>query len=237
MGNIYIFALVAVIPEGGFKPPSGIVFSANLSEMKRNYFLLVLALALGNNVFGQRDTAENHKVKLSQFYGGLGGGLGHKGDIIGMSSTFILTNDWGASISYKNNFFKPKNIPDNYYEGAFLPPVDFLQIISLKLLKEFPTKNKRLRFGIEGGPSWVNYQTTNFLGLENNIFAFKGAIYETSHTVKNSIGLSLRAKAEFPFFKYLGIEGAAFANINKLNSFLGMELYLTFGLVRNRKRL
>ena len=80
--------------------------------MIRNILLLFFAVTIVNPVFSQSGGSEVHKLKISNLYGGLGAGFGYKGGIIGMSSTFILTNDWGGSISYKNNFLKAeKNLP------------------------------------------------------------------------------------------------------------------------------
>ncbi len=111
-----------------------------------------------------------------------------------------------------------------------MPPVDYVQIISIKVLKEFATSNKKLRFGIEAGPAWVNYNATKFEHNSSGIFSSN---YETSRIKKNTVGISLRAKAEFPFTKYFGLECAGFTNINNSRSFIGIELCLTFGLVRN----
>lgn len=202
--------------------------------MKRNLIVLFFGMTFGSYAFAQSDNSQNRELKSFKIYGGLGGGFGYKGGIMGISSTFILKNDWGGSVSYKNNFFKAENMPDNYDAGVSLAPalplIDYLQITSMQLLKEFSTANKKLRFGIEGGPSWVNYNSTNFIAHSSGYFSSN---YETSHTIENTVGLSLRAKAEFPFSKYFGIECAGFANLNKFKSFVGIELYLTFGLVRN----
>src|SRR6188508_2194308 len=66
------------------------------------------------------DNSLKRKIRLTGIYGGVGIGLGRKATPAGISSTFILSNNIGGSISYKHKALLAENLPDNYSAGRIL---------------------------------------------------------------------------------------------------------------------
>jgi len=170
---------------------------------------------------------------------GIGGGVPLLG---GVRGTFILSNNWGGSISYKRNYPKAKHLPNNYKPsiGGFFPaknPRDYVKMLSLTLIREFPTSNKKIRFGIETGPSWNYYKITKFTPQDatptRGWWNFTPSNYSKTYDITNSIGMSLRAKVDILFSKALGMEFAIFSNINAVRPLFGLECYFIFGKLRN----
>jgi len=173
--------------------------------------------------------AEDSKGK-PLIYGGLGIGIGNRGFVLSNDLTFVLSNNWGGNISYKMNFAKSKDIPDDFYDYGLwrTPPYDYVFILSLNLIREFPAPKNTLRYGIEAGPSWINYQKADLSNYKD--------VYSYNHTISNTIGLSLRGKVEFLLNRSIGIEIAAFTNINCINSVIGIECFFHFGRLRDNTK-
>ncbi len=147
----------------------------------------------------------------------------------------ICSNHWGGSISYDNYSKKAQELPDDYQAGDPIGnenPVDELNSLSIRLLREFPISVKFIRFGVECGPSLILYNRAHFI-YEIHGGAY-GGNYGIHYSFQYSAGLSLRAKAEFPLTRFLGLEIAAISNINKYQSYVGVDLNLTLGYVRDR---
>ena len=209
--------------------------------MKNLIIIIVLVVTiLPYNIYAQTNYWKSQKVKLSNLYFGLGASVPKYG---GFSATFILSNDWGGSISYKRSYPKAKNLPSNYKlaTGGFFPakiPKDYIQMLSLTLIREFPTSNHKIRFGIETGPSWNYYKITKFTpqkATQSNFFGWISTSSNHSRTydITNSIGMTLRAKVDILFSKALGMEFAIFSNINAVRPLIGLECYFIFGKIRN----
>jgi hypothetical protein len=111
--------------------------------------------------------------------------------------------------------------------------------LSFNLLREFSTPQKSVRFGIEAGPSWVNYSFVEIkLNPDYDPGRFLSYKYYKSRSGSSTIGAALRAKMEFLLSTSSpagGVGLAAFANINKLKPFFGFELYFIFGGDINKK--
>jgi hypothetical protein len=184
--------------------------------------------------------SSSQKLRMTGLYGAVGFGIGRKATPVGISSNFILSNNLGASISYKYKVFKAENLPSDYTAGSnFLTgpdnstPDDLFSFFSFNLLKEFPTKYKRIRFGIEAGPSLVKYRIAKFKREPiTSILIVSSSNYSYRYENFQTVGLSLRAKMEFPFTRGFGLEAAICSNINEYKSFVALEVYLTFGYVR-----
>ena len=181
---------------------------------------------------------------ISQF--GTGSGICLKGILFGMNYTFIGSRNWGGSISYHANIFKTRDVPSDYYDDGYrvFSPKDYVNMLSLSLLKGFTFPDRSARFGIEAGPSWVNYNKAEFeLNSQydpnpdpNVNWIYKiGKVYKynKSHARSNTIGLSLTAKMEYLITPYAGMEFALFTNINKIQPVTGICISFNFGDVRD----
>jgi len=182
------------------------------------------------------------KRTISQIGAGIGVCL--KGVFLGLNYTFIGPKSWGASISYNANPFRARDVPSDY--DRLFTPNDYLNVVSLNLLKAFPVPEKDLRFGIEAGPSWVNYSKAEigpnphydpnyddqswFWNLWNGKSGYK---YEKSRIGNNTIGASIMAKMEYLYAPYASLGLTLFTNINSLKTIAGLGLYFNFGDVRD----
>lgn len=155
----------------------------------------------------------------------------------GLGGTLLLVNNMGGSISYRYRTITASNKPADYYPGLFdffsSSAVDEINIVSLCFLKAFPLSNTKLiRFSVEGGPSLVNYKRAvfNYRGE----YGFFASNYSIKYTSEETIGLTLRGIIEFPLSQIVGMEIALFGNVNKIHSTACIEVYLTFGRLRDR---
>ena len=184
------------------------------------------------------------KRTISQF--GTGLGICLRGGLIGFSYTFAGSKKLGVSIRYKANIFKSGDVPSDYYEDGYrvFSPKDYMNILSLNLLKTLSNSGKPTRFGFEAGPSWVNYNKAEFeLNPQydpnpdpdvNWIYKIGTKYkYNKDHTGSNTIGLSLMAKVESLFAPWAGMEFALFTNINSLHTISGFAIFMNFGDVRD----
>jgi hypothetical protein len=189
-------------------------FSIHSSQIERGDAL--------SSVEGER------KIKL---YVGIGGGFPRT---VGISANFLYKNDLGGSISFKYAALKSADAPSDYRPGLFLIPFetprDEVTCISFCFVKAFSIPmRKRMRFGMEAGPSIVKYSYVHFAKQSSLL----GPNYRTWYDSKVTAGLALRLKMEFPVTRFFGFEVAATGNINPIKSFACFEFYLTFGKVRD----
>jgi hypothetical protein len=172
-----------------------------------------------------------HAPKTIRLFVAFGGGFPRT---LGISTNILFKNDLGGSISYRYRAVKSNSEPSDYHSGIFLlpfePPRDEVTMLSVCFMKTFtnPTR-KRIRFGIEAGPSLVRYSVVNFTKRSS----FLGSNYVVSYKENVALGLLLRLKVELPVTKYFGFEIAATGNLNAVQSFASLELYLTFGKLRD----
>jgi hypothetical protein len=205
--------------------------------MKEAKFIYCIALmcVLSNCIYSQTDTLVEHKVSFLEFNLGFGGGICTRGGIVGYSNTLVFSNDWGAGMSIKSNLFKTEKLPDDFHKSNtwnITPPLDYVHVLSLTLIKKFPTSSKKIKIGIEGGPSAVRYNFAYFKLNPNypgpNGFENK---YNKYRSKKTAIGFSCRVKTEF-ITRFGGLEMALFTDMNELKSVLGLEFYINFAIVR-----
>jgi hypothetical protein len=171
-------------------------------------------------------------LKSIKAYLGFGGGYPRNA---GLSFTVILKNDWGGSISVKHTSFDKKDQSGKAYGiwGTGSIPGDEYTEYSLCVVREFRSKtSKRVRFGLEGGPSLVYYEKVESYFLSYGWFF--GSYYSAVTSDYTTVGLALRTKIEFPVSLGFGLEIALYGNINQYRPHAGFEIYLTVGKVRDR---
>ena len=141
---------------------------------------------------------------------------------------FILSNDWGGSLGYSLVHLKAKNLSElSPSDKLGTNSIDLLSMKSIRLKKVFPTLGPQVRYGIEGGFSLIEYRETQY--QKDNLNPRR---FNFFHSIKQTIGLSLQAKVEFPLLRTLGFEFAIISNINVLRSFIGLKLHFTIGILR-----
>jgi len=160
------------------------------------------------------------------------------------AGTVILTSGWGGSVTWNLSCPSAKNLPSDFERSSGglsgLDVVgerkDKINSISFRVLKEFPTRSKKLRFGLEAGPSLVfTGVATNFVRVPDPCDPLFGCganyTYETINS--NSLGLSLKGKLEMAFTRPFGLEIGATSNINPKRSYFGADFLITLGYVRD----
>lgn len=172
-------------------------------------------------------------------------GLGLSAPIGGVfAGTVILRSGWGGSVTWNISYPSAKNLPSDFDPGSgFLSGLDLIgegkdkiNAISFRVLKELPTRSKKLRFGIEAGPSWV------FTGVAANFVRNPApcglfgcdANYDYEIINSNSPGLSLKGKFEMAITSPFGLEIGVTSNINPKRSYFGADFLVTLGYVRDR---
>ncbi len=188
----------------------------------------------------------NDSIPAVNFYLGVGGGRISQGEIFGLNATLLKQGSWGLQLKCQSNLTLSKQLPLDYtcsiyYGSKQCGREDILTVTSLKFIRQFLTSSKRLRFGLEVGPSLVSnkiaqFKSGSFYYTSSDGVAQHQIYYNTSYIENNAIGLDLSAKVELPLLTFFGVELGMTSNINKFKSFLGYELIFNFGLVRNRSK-
>lgn len=205
---------------------------------QKSIFLIAMVCLLTGGVCAQTGNQRKSDVSILNLYAGFGLGTCNPGLSSSVAGTFVLSNSWGASIRYNSNHLEAKNLPGDYVDLVlFIPfvangfPRDNRFTLSFYALKEFPTSSEYVRFGLELGPAFVFSRVAEFTP-DPAYIPFLGSNYTVSYQKDNSVGFSLRAKAEFPLSRYAGLELAGFTTINALRTLLGAEICINLGLVR-----
>jgi hypothetical protein len=201
------------------------------------YLLLTTFLVIKTiNACPQSDSLATGKRLLPLFFAGMGGGLGSKGTLLGLSLNLSgQHHHYGASISFRTSMTKSNNVPTDYYDDwRTFTPKDYLSFITLNLVEEVHApSSSSWRFGFEGGPAWVRKSVAMFeLNPNYNPDGFWSYRYFKSHTGSSTLGFSIRTKLDFVPTEVLGFEMALYANINKFQTIAGLELYIIFGVVK-----
>lgn len=200
----------------------------------KKLILIVNLLFLAFPIYGQ-DTIPTAKEKESSIvYINFDGGIatGKSGGVVEIALNVIIPTNWGLSCGYSENFKTAKNLPSDYHSLWYGDPTDHLTALSLRLNKVFPTHSKKIRFGLEAGPSLIIYKELRF--EKNNNSGWFNNTYNTNEDKQISIGLSLKAKVEFPLSRYFGLELAAISNINGKQSYVGIMFGISTGVLRKR---
>ncbi|NQU85624.1 MAG: hypothetical protein HQ541_07675 [Mariniphaga sp.] len=190
------------------------------------FFVLEIGIA-----YSQPDVKIDSTQNLKLMYYGAGGSI--IGGSLGMSFTTVRSNNSGVCISFESNYQKAENIPHGREWELITGPNDKIHAISLRMVKELPTNSNKVRFGFETGPSFMLYKKAKFRIQESYFLWFPITYTNKSYDQKYTVGLSFKAKIEFPVLPFAGTEVTLNANLNGYQSYLSLDLYLTLGRVRN----
>ena len=165
----------------------------------------------------------------SVIQGGIGFGYMLKGGFFGMKGLFVSKYRWGTSLDVKFCSWRTKNLPSDY--SPLFYPRDECAVFSLNLVRVLTRHGQNPRFSIEIGPSLVrtDYEiiTPNPDYDPNDIWHLSK--YLRSNEVEQAFGLSMSMETEILLTSFMTTDFSVFANLNKLNSLLGIGLYFHFG--------
>jgi len=225
--------------------------------MKKSIFTVMCFLTLilfVSDVFAQEENipllTTPNKISVSKLYGHIGTAsdisFNNKNLDFNLGLNLMLSNKWGAAIGYDTYWAEARNMPADYFGvipgimslfGAF---ADHSKAYSMRVVREIPTEDKRIRFGLESGVSLVRNDYTVFTpksyenGWEELVDILGVGNYRSKRVTDTAVGLSLRSKVEFPLTRFVGLELALNTNINRLKPYTKLEANFTFGLVREK---
>ena len=186
-----------------------------------------------------KENVAKPKLRMVRLYYSLAIGASvnnYFGSIGGMSMTYLLSNNWGAKFNMKGYGQVAKDLPADYRDGFLFgtgKPKDYLMAYSLAITKEFITSSPSAKLGLEAGFSIIDYKKARFERQSSGGF-FSAANYKIEKKSEISFGLHLRAKAEVMFNGGVGMELAVISNINKFQSYVGVEIAFNLGMLRRK---
>jgi hypothetical protein len=189
-------------------------------------------------------------MHLSKIYleGGIGPGT-YKGINSEVSLTAIFKNKWSMTLAHNNiEEMTPKNEPSDYqpetgyvlflaYTGE--ETVD-MSILSLTAGRYF-SLGKNIWATAEGGLSYVtgekvNYERTQQVSSTIIIAASTSSNYTTTKENKSTVGAMMQADINWAFASFMGIGAGVYANINSIQSPIGVQLKLIIGKMGRIKK-
>lgn len=213
--------------------------------MKKKWILILIIfpLLMTGSAWAQKEGSPDTKLEFPPLY--LSVGAGYAKDFktsIGASGNLILYKGWGIGVGIKAVNISCIYLPADFHAGVqrlwlftwdVNAPVDNTIFTSLYIIKEFPTKTKRIRLGVEAGPGLVRLNThefTKFTPTERYT-----SNYTYADITKKAVGLSVRLKAkfEFPDIRIFGCEVALFSSLNPYKNLYGAEFCCNLGWVRS----
>jgi hypothetical protein len=209
-----------------------------MKKLKLNLITSLLLLFSGFSYAQDADStdSEEHSVRPTEFSIAVLQGVLHKNikNIFEVYAMISFSDNWGVSMGLVELDTKAKATPPGYHTSAWFgsdaPPVDHVSSYSMRLVKEFPTRLKRFKLGVEGGPAYIKQGVANFSMDKSGLFGTTR--YFVSYANKNALGLTFRAKANAKLNHYLGIETAVVSGVNRYRSFVSGEIGLFVILIQ-----
>ena len=162
---------------------------------------------------------------------------------IDFSLQYISRSSYSISLLGRAQFRKARDIPDDFRSGLahlFLKPQDELKEYGFAVGKVWKIPNKKMRLHLRAGPVYVNHvKKVNFTQLDNAggaIFLPIAPNYTWQEEERNTVGLTLNPTVEFLFNNILGLSTGLFANINNLQSSIGIGCSLILGRIAEKNR-
>ena len=208
--------------------------------MKKLLFVLISSLATCT-LFAQMNSNPFKKFYID----GGGGAATNNGAFAELGAKAILKNNWVFSLSYYTANVNPKNLPSNYEPGytvlIIIPVPDAMPSADMKMINftagRFLPLGRKSWVTVEGGLSIVSGKTYDFKPqqVETDWF-YWSSNYSSETKSKTTIGGILRTDFTWACTPFLGMGIGAFANVNSIQSPVGVELKLVAGWLNTRKR-
>jgi len=195
-------------------------------------------LAMSISLFAQSEGTSAFK----KFYllGG-GGGSSNHGTSSSIGAEAILKSNWLVGVSYNYLKIAPNNLPSDYVRGYALFIPDPLPNIKLKLVnfmggKLFPTGEKTW-ITTQAGLSIVTGEKMTFTHESNiNAIIVATSNYATYTSPESTIGAMLKLDFNWAICPYVGLGVGSFANLNSIESPVGIEFRLIAGWLNTKKK-
>ena len=208
--------------------------------MKKLLFVLISSLATISL------TAQNKPTGITKFY--VDGGVGAaslNGVFAALGGTAVLQNNWLASISYYNLDMNPKNLPSNYESGytimILFPFPDAMPSVKMSVVNFTGGKlfalGRKTWITAEAGLSVVSGEKFQFTSqpLVGGLFDMSSN-YSAQKSKQTTVGGMLRTDFNWAFTRYIGLSVGGFANLNSIQSPVGVEFKLIAGWLNTKKK-
>ncbi|ANE52291.1 hypothetical protein [Flavisolibacter tropicus] len=200
----------------------------------RPFYWIGLLLLFSLNVQAQTKPSALKKIYLQ-------GGMGpttSSGVVGGIAVQSVWKNNWTVSASYQDFSLNPNNLPKDYEPDIALfiamYPENNLVSFSLSGGKLFELGRKTW-ITTEAGISMVKGQEFTFQPQSGGFWIIGSTSnYDETSTDKSTVGGLLRADFTWAFASFAGLGVGTFANINSIQSPVGVEFKLVLGWM-NRK--
>lgn len=198
--------------------------------------LIVFLLLAAPEAFAQNETS------LRKLYAHLGGGAAtHQGYSSSTGLQAVWKGGWTTAFSYHNTSMNPRNLPRDYDPGTvFLIsdgyPESNVSMCSLSAGRYFAA-GKKVWFTTEAGLSYAQGEKFTFQrqSTANGNWLFKPANYSTATQKASSAGVLLKADMTWAFASFAGLGSSVYANINSVQSPVGIEIKLIAGWMNREK--
>jgi hypothetical protein len=209
---------------------------------KAIFFTLIIFLSCAFSIsHAQSDSLKTQSDSLIKskpgnfiYYFETGFGFNTRGMNFDMSFYAGSATGIGGSLNFMAGYVKLKDVPPDYTTiFRWFKPVNSFTAISPALTLKFSNPKQTFRFGLEAGPSFMNW---NRIRLELNPYYPEPGQYKYNKIVsqERTTGCYLAIKGEFPALPSLGCSFTLFGIINNIESLVGFDVTITLGQVRRK---
>jgi hypothetical protein len=198
--------------------------------------LLALLFATSTIVFAQND-----EQTLRKFYGEIGSGPStDNGAFFEVGVTALFKKNWTASLSYQNFEMNPKNLPSDYERGYLLVFPDVMPAVNMSSINltmgKYFSLGRKTWITTEAGLAFVQGDKMTFTPQEvefDGLYVSSNYAYSTESA--SGAGGIIKADFNWAIVPYLGLGVGAFANVNSVQSTVGLQFKLITGWLNTKK--
>ncbi|HJS55155.1 MAG TPA: hypothetical protein VJ765_11450 [Chitinophagaceae bacterium] len=201
------------------------------SRLLQSAGILFLSCLLSSVTYGQ--TGETFVKKI--YMQGGAGWASHNGAAGEISIQSVLKHNWVATFSYHHVEAEPKNLPNDYQPDVFiLIPINQTPAVKMELFsftggKYFAT-GRNTWMTTEAGITFGSSEKMTFTPTDPQFFIIGATSNYDDKTEKKSLtGLMLKADYNWAFASFMGLGAEIFANINSVQSPVGVNIKLFVG--------
>ena len=220
----------------------------SLRILKNTLLTLLCVLLAGNPACAQEEVPADKPSFFTPealyLSGGAGGNFvpaSRGGFTVSYRLTGVLANGWGLSVGQHSGFIANRNEPAEFHyatpsEESTNMSFDLFREVDLCAVRKFWVRGARqqLRLGIEAGPALVHteikeYSPLPLLVTNNN----STPRYRAETVSQNVAGLQMTLNATYLPTQFFGLELALWGNLNRVQSFVGLEGILVLGRLKS----
>ncbi|MBY0476475.1 MAG: hypothetical protein K2Q24_02430 [Chitinophagaceae bacterium] len=206
--------------------------------MKHWLLNILLTLLVSLNGLAQ-DSVSLRKQKKAIYYVEANSGMANEDFVIGFGTGIFIKKGWGISFNAKEVHFKAKFLPDDYSPGWSLLgddpiPMDQFYFYTVSASKEIDSKWKKLKLGVESGVTYLRHRFySDFQPIDDDYGLFGGpSNYKATFKKEKAYGLYINSRLKFLPDKNAGFGISAWAILNKIENYYGVEINLLLGRLK-----